>query len=336
MRHRSAERNGIGGIGAELALLLAIAISMLAAERAAAQSAPGQFLPPVNLGFTSFLDGAPPAGPGFYFQQYLQYWAADAFKDRAGETLPLIDDLDAWISLSQFIYQSNQPILFGGKWGLDLIIPFVYLDIEPGSFPPPPQLRIRNNGGGLGDILVGPYIQWDPIMGENGPIFVHRVELQTLFPTGKYDDGSVLNPGANVYSFNPYWSGTLFLTPQWKASVRLHYLWNGENDDPHPLFGAIDDTQPGQAIHLNFASALEVLPKRLHVGINGYYLRQITYAKRDGHRVSGSREQVLGIGPGAVWHFSPHDHFFVNVYVETEAKVRPEGTRLNLRYTHHF
>jgi hypothetical protein len=45
---------------------------------------------------------------------------------------------------------------------------------------------------------------------------------------------------------------------------------------------------------------------------------------------------VLGIGPAAVWHISRDDHLFVNLYIATEAENRPEGTRLNMRYTHHF
>jgi DNA polymerase III subunit epsilon len=36
---------------------------------------------------------------------------------------------------------------------------------------------------------------------------------------------------------------------------------------------------------------------------------------------------VLGIGPGLLWSFNPNQHLFVNVYVEVEAKNRPEGER---------
>jgi hypothetical protein len=295
-------------------------------------------LPAVNLGFTSFLDGGPPAGPGIYFAEYIQHWTSEHFTDKDGHgALPSFanEDLDAWISLTQFLYQSDQAVLLGGKWGLDVIIPVVAVDLDYGvSVPAFPQ----DNGTGVGDILIGPYLQWDPVMGKNGPIFMHRIEFQMIFPTGEYCEDKEINPGSNFFSFNPYWAGTLFVTPRLTASTRIHYLWNSENDDPGRAYQAmgVSDTQAGQAVHANFAMDYEVLKNRFRLGINGYYLEQITDSQMDGHDISGSEEKVLGIGPGMVYHFSQHDHLFCNLYFESDAENRPEGDRLNLRWVHHF
>jgi hypothetical protein len=300
------------------------------------QAALAYDLPSVNLGFTSFLDGAPPSGPGWYAQQYVQFYRSARLKDADGDNAliptpngPRNAEVDANIGITQLLYQSSQPLLFKGKWGMNLMLPYASLDLDPDNGP------IQTNSGNLGDLLVGPFLQWGPIMGPNGPRFVQRVELQMILPTGDYDADKAINPGSNVFSFNPYWAATFFATPKWTASWRLHYLWNAQNNDPFRLLG-VDDSQAGQAIHVNFASAYEVLPNRLRLGLNGYYLKEITDKRLDGKRISDSKEQVLGLGPGMVLHLSKHDHLFFNAYWETAAENRPEGSRFNLRYVHHF
>jgi hypothetical protein len=170
-------------------------------------------------------------------------------------------------------------------------------------------------------------------MGKNGPIFMHRFEFQMLLPTGRYDPDALLNAGSNFFSIDPYWAGTWFILPRWTASWRVHYLWNDENTNPA---GGFNTTQAGQAVHLNFASDYEVVSKHLRVGVNGYYLKQITDMKVNGDNVPDTREQVLGLGPGMVWHISQNDHIFANVYFELAAENRPEGQRYNLRWVHHF
>jgi hypothetical protein len=276
--------------------------------------------PAVNLGFTSFLDGGPPAGPGIYFAEYLQFYSADKLAD-----MPIPNPkVDVAVSLNQFIYQSDQAVLMDGKWGIDVIVPIVNFDSTP----------LPENSAGLGDILVGPYLQWGPIMGKNGPLFMHRVELQTILPTGRYDNDKALNPGSNFISFNPYWAATLFLSPKLTTSWRLHYLWNGKNDDPFVGSGA-GKTQAGQAIHGNFAVAYEVIPKKLRLGLNGYFMNQIGDSKVDGNNVSG-KEKVFAFGPGALLSLSQDTHIFFNAYFESQAENRPEGDRYLLRLVHHF
>ncbi len=292
-------------------------LALFAAPAAAYQ------LPPVNLGFTSFLDGAPPAGPGFYLSEYLQYYTADRLKDGAGDTLPGLGGVDVSILMTQLIYQSDRELLFGGKWGLNFMLPVVSFDADV----------LPENSTGLGDLLVGPYLQWDPVMGKQGPLFVQRLELQTIFPTGKYDADRALNPGSNHFSFNPYWAATAFFGPRATVSWRLHYLWNAKNDDPG---GGLDSVRPGQAIHGNFAAAYEVLPRRLRLGVNGYFLEQLTESEANGAKMTGSKEKVFAVGPGLVLHFSRDAHLFANVYFESNAENRPEGERYNLRFVYHF
>ncbi|OHB26053.1 MAG: hypothetical protein A2X84_09750 [Desulfuromonadaceae bacterium GWC2_58_13] len=272
--------------------------------------------PSVNLGFTSFLDGGPPAGPGLYLTEYLQYYTADKLAD-----LPIPDaEVDVTVSLTQVIYQSNTEILPGARWGLNAMLPVVFIDSDP----------LPETDSGFGDLLVGPFLQWDPIMGSQGPLMLNRIELQTIWPTGKYDEDQALNPGSNHFSFNPYWAATVFIGPKVTASWRLHYLWNDKNED-----GGARYIQPGQAWHGNFTAAVEVVPKTLRIGVNGYFFDQLTHTRVDGSSIDDD-ERVFAIGPGAVWHINQDMHLFLNAYKESSAEHRPEGERYNLRFVWHL
>ena len=165
-------------------------------------------------------------------------------------------------------------------------------------------------------------------MGANGPLMVNRIELQTILPTGEYDNDKLLNPGSNHYSFNPYWAATVFLAP--KLPCPGDCTTYGMARTMISLPDSVD-LEPGDAVHANFTAAYEVLPKQLRLGINGYWFDQTTDTKVAGEKVPSMSEKVFAIGPGAVWHFSQDTHLFVNAYFETVAESRPEGERYNLR-----
>ncbi|KAB2967713.1 transporter [Zoogloea sp.] len=308
--------------------LRAAACLCLAAGMGAAQA---YDLPVVNLGLTSFLDGGLPAGPGLYIQQYFLDYRSDSLKDDKGNTLGLPKtDLSYQVAVTQLSYLS------GLRWGdaslgLNAVLPVVTrMSVDDGIG----NAALKGQSG-VGDLLVGPFIQFDPVMGAAGPKFVHRIELQVNMPTGKYSEGKAVNPGNNNWSFNPYWAATWWFSPKWSASLRAHYLYNFKNHSPSLAFGDVSSVQAGQAVHANFATEYAVTPQ-LRLGLAGYWLNQFTDTKVDGHAVAGRKEKVWAIGPGAMYSFSQDDHLVFNTYFEQDVKNRPEGSRLQLRYIHHF
>jgi hypothetical protein len=327
---------------------LLAATSFVFVSMTAANAQSPQPLPPVNLGFTSFVDGAPPAGPGLYFQEYVQFYGAHQIVDNAGNQIPLPGtNLDVWVSLSQFIYMWDIDLGGGAQPALDILIPAIATDLD---FSAPVAVPSSSNGG-IGDLLIGPAIQFAPIMGEHGPLFMHRVEAQFVIPTGEYNPDHQINAGSNFFSFNPYWAGTLFVGPKTSATFRVHYLWNDTNNDPFTILGpGATTTRAGEAFHMNFGVSHEVFSggganstgggppagPKVRVGINGYYLQQTTDPEINGVEIPGARERAFGIGPGALISFSPKQHIFLNAYWEDGVRNRPEGFRLTLRYTQKF
>jgi hypothetical protein len=328
-------RSGSLVAGRNLPMRTAPVLALAAVALAACYFPPpaaAQGLPFVNLGSTSFMDGGPPAGPGLYYNQYLQFYRAHRINNAEGDPIPLSGPrLNVWASLTQFIFLSKHELFGIASPALDILIPVAEADLDFGAPGPVP----RSNDGGLGDVLIGPALQFKPITDGSGkPVFVTRLEAQFIIPTGKYSPEFEVNPGSNFFSFDPYWSGTLFLGPKLASSFRAHYLWNAENHEP-PRSLRARETHAGQAFHVNFTLDYEVMPKQLRVGMNGYGLKQTTASTIDGVSVPG-REEVLAFGPGLLYSWSEKTHLFVNLYFETSAENRPEGTNFVLRFVHKF
>lgn len=280
-------------------------------------------LPPVNLGDSNFLDGV--AGSGLLLEETIEYYHANRFTDFKGIKIPGDNSVVNWISLTHVAYLTKWKIL-GGYYGFEALLPVLRVNLDT-------DLGIRGHQSGLGDLTLSPFIiQWMDHKIFNMPYF-HRIDFPFILPTGRYDKDSAVNIGSHLYSFNPYYAFTLFITPKLETSWRFHYLWNSKNHSPPKPFAA-DSIQPGQAFHFNYAFSYEILDG-LRAGIAGYYLDQITSDKVDGRKISHSKEEVFAIGPGFM--FSKKGFFiYLNAFYETGAENRSEGKKISLRFSKVF
>lgn len=292
------------------------------------QSVDGYGLPALGLGSSSFLDGGPLRQiPGWYFQFYSQYYATHRFLDAQGKLLGGVPSprFKEWNTAYQLIYLSQKDIFGLGNFGFDIALPVVgYARIQPNS------LGITSSGGGLGDLIFGVFAQALPVFRGDRPLYVHRFEFVVSIPTGKNKlPLKTINPGNGVAFIDPYWSATLYFTPEFSASWRVSYLWVSENHKIH--------LKAGDAIHGTFAIEYEILT-RLFLGINGYFLEQIKDNKLNGVKIPDSRERVVGIGVGGLYSFARRfaSVLLANLYWETDVRNRTQGFRFFLRYLRHF
>jgi hypothetical protein len=277
----------------------------------------------INLGGTSFYDGFSGA-PGWAWLSSVRFASANKIKDNDGNDAAPFNSprISSRVWVNQISYATTASV---GGWRpqFTALLPWVSLD---SSFGPGPSLR--DSGAGLGDITLGAALQSPPVTDAVGnPVFVQRVELDVIAPTGSYDRTADINAGSGFVSFNPYWAATLLPAPRWELSWRLHYLYNAKNNKPAaslalPYAGsAVTSTQAGQAVSLNFTSSYALSPD-LSVGINGYYFQQVTDSKANGVAIKNARERVLGIGPGLMWRIADDKSLWVNAYTDTAVRNR--------------
>jgi hypothetical protein len=288
--------------------------------------------PTVNLGLTSFFDGALPSGPGLYYQNYVEYYTTGRFNDAQGNALgPPKQSLDIIADINQFTYYFRGTV-GPGRLAIDVVIPTVALaNVQDGRGGAVLQART-----GLGDIFFAPIYQFEPIKGPWHTTLLQSFEFDVLAPTGAYDRRIAINPGNNAWGIDPFYSFTFLPIPKLSLTSRIHYLYNFANSAPEAAFGqTAHEIRAGQAFHVNFSAGYAVT-RKFTAGLNGYYFIQTTDTQINDVDAPGRRERVLGVGPGIFYTMSKDTFIVANAYVETEVRNKTQGDRFVFRLVHHF
>ncbi len=172
-----------------------------------------------------------------------------------------------------------------------------------------------------------------------------------IVPTGRYSDEYLANPGANIVTFNPYYSFTWMPIERFETSFRVHYAWNSRNHSPYKVIYGPDATlKPGQSIHFNYALEYNV-HKSLWAGFAGYCMWQLDKDDLEKSQLQDPtsraydpvlakalvrKEQVVGIGP--LLMLTPTQDLMMSLAttVEVGVKNRPDGIKGTLKVLYKF
>jgi len=255
------------------------------------------------------LKGASLPPPGLYFRDYNFFYFANEFKDG-----PPDFDLFAYVNAPRLIWMTDLEV-FGANYGMDVIVPFGYLDwnVGPGG----------DSDFGLGDIQIEPLLlswhfkQFDVSAGY--AIWAPTGDFSTSIP-------DVISKG--------FWSQmlTLGLTwypdqeKTWSISLLNRYEFCFEQEDT--------DIDPGQVYTLEWGFGKSVR-QGLDVGLIGYWQQQTT--KDSGPTATSELDRKVGIGP-EVNAFWPDLGLFTSIRYAYEfaAVERPEGQLVTVTLTKLF
>lgn len=286
----------------------------------ATQACAGQ--PPVNLGTSGFVDGK--AGPCFFFQQFVQFYGTDQYVNAQGNRNPGDHRrLNVLALASDFVYLSKTQLL-GAYVGVEAYVP------ATNANPSFASKQAVNNGVGDPTFLV--LLQW-PEKHLFGHSYWQRLALPATMPWGTYDRHATVNPGGHSRNYDPYYSFTFFINPQWEFSSRLMYMMPGKNHEPNPNV-AKHSTQFGQAYHANLSLSRKV-GEHWRVGVASYFLREVTSDRRDNTPVPNSRMRTNGLGPGVMYRYK-NTSVYLHAFKEFAARNTSEGNRFVFRVSQIF
>jgi len=170
---------------------------------------------------------------------------------------------------------------------------------------------------GFGDLYPMASLKWN-----DG---VHNFMTYTMagVPVGSYDADRLANLGLNHWALDVGGGYTyLDAAAGHEFSAVLGFTYNWQNPDTQ--------YQSGTSGHLDLAAS-QFVSEQWHVGLVGYWYKQVTADSGAGAVLGDFKSQVGGIGPQAGYFFKVAGReWYLNLkgFYEFDAKYRPEGWNL--------
>jgi hypothetical protein len=314
--------------------------SALLATAANAASLPNTVNVPAggNYGSTSFYDGFGRVTPGFTLLEYGTYADVNNITNAEGDKNPAFKNpsITAYSLLTQVSYTTDWHPFGGDGVAFSVATPLVDLNT---SFASNSKVKLSNNGFNVGDTVWGPIYQSRYYFDGKRPDLAWRFQFIVLSPTGGFNKNRNVNQGSGYWAVNPYIAITYVPIPKLEFSTRFNYQYNFATSNlanPPKIPGVVyHNGQAGDMIYDNFSASYTVFPK-LDLGINGFFIDQLSPNKTNGQEIGKTRLSEVYIGPGIHYAFSPANLLNVNLYLPVESANASVGPKINVQYIHRF
>ena len=229
---------------------------------------------------------AAPAGE-LTWRNDIYCYSADLERTVRSGRLEAEAEMNFLASFTSLFYRPGLEV-FGAQYVLGAFVPVMGIEWKSSIGDGVIALGSDEDVSGLGDIA------WIPVA-----LFWNRGKLHCAFsqtivsPTGDYDVDKPLNVGLNYWSFDSNLAMTyLDLESGRDVSVSLGYMYNTENDDT--------DYKSGASLHVDLA-VNQFLSETLAVGVQGFYLDQVSPDSGTGALLGDFKSKAAGIGPALMW-----------------------------------
>ena len=259
--------------------------------------------------------------PGFYLQNYLYYYSADANKEVRQGQVEFDVELEIAMEFPIVFYVTDLELL-GGRYALGGGIPLVYANLSAKVGVGPFEENISEDRLNIGDAYLIPMsLYWS-----FGDLSLNAYQ-GIVAPTGSYDVDREVNTGLNYWSFDTNLACT-YLHPKTgtEVSLNLGHIYNTENSGTN--------YQTGKEFHLDYM-VNQFLSETFGLGVQGFYYKQYTGDSGSGAVLGNFKAQANGIGPALFWAptiFGTSVNLVAKWFHEFEVENRLEGDHVLVEF----